>query len=96
MENSLSEKPERLAPRRLSDHLKLEGQKKKVHSLVDKIYKRKNLDLAWGKVRSNQGAPGADGVSIEEFEKDLERNLLRLHDELRESKSATSLNGERS
>jgi len=86
MENSLSEKPERLAPRRLSDHLKLEGQKKKVHSLVDKIYKRKNLDLAWGKVRSNQGAPGADGVSIEEFEKDLERNLLRLHDELRESK----------
>jgi group II intron reverse transcriptase/maturase len=85
MENSLSEKPKRLTPRRLSDHLKLEGQKK-VHSLVDKIYKRKNLELAWEKVRSNQGAPGADGVSIEEFEKDLERNLFRLHDELRDSK----------
>jgi hypothetical protein len=37
MENSLCEKPERHAPRRLSDHLTFEGQKKKVHSLVDKV-----------------------------------------------------------
>jgi len=34
MENSLCEKPERHAPRRLSDYLMLEGQKQKVHSLV--------------------------------------------------------------
>ena len=37
MESSLCEKPERHAPRRLSDHLGLEGLKQKVHSLVDKV-----------------------------------------------------------
>ena len=40
MESSLCEKPERHAPRRLSDHLGLEGLKQKVHSLVDKVYSR--------------------------------------------------------
>jgi RNA-directed DNA polymerase len=37
MENSLCEKPERHASRKLSDHLTFEGQKQKVHSLVDKV-----------------------------------------------------------
>ena len=37
MESSLCEKPERHALRRQSDHLRLEGQKQKVHSLVDKV-----------------------------------------------------------
>ena len=39
MESSLCEKPERhaSASRRLSDHLTFEGQKQKVHSLVDKV-----------------------------------------------------------
>ena len=55
MESSLCEKPERHAPRRLSDHLTLEGLKQKVHSLVDKVYSRKNLTLAWERVRANQG-----------------------------------------
>ena len=59
MENSLCEKPERHASRRLSDHLVLEGRKQKVHSLVDKVYSRKNLKLAWERVRANQGASGA-------------------------------------
>jgi hypothetical protein len=36
MESSLCEKPERHASRRLSDHLMFEGQRQKVHSLVDK------------------------------------------------------------
>src|ERR1700731_3924182 len=47
MESSLREKPERHASRRLSDHLTFEGQKQKVHSLVDKVYARKNL-RGWG------------------------------------------------
>ena len=85
MENSLREKPERHAPRRLSDHLVLEGRKQKVHSLVDKVYSRKNLKLAWERVRANQGASGADKVTIEEFETRLDENLERLHQELRES-----------
>ena len=45
MESSLCEKPERHAPRRLSDHLGLEGLKQKVHSLVDKVYSRTNLTV---------------------------------------------------
>src|SRR6266568_3575845 len=84
MESSLCEKPERHASRRLSDHLVLEGQKQKVHSLVDKVYSRKNLKLAWERVRANQGAGGTDGVTIGEFEADLDANLERLHCELRE------------
>jgi group II intron reverse transcriptase/maturase len=85
MEDSLCEKPERRNARRLSDYLKLDG-KKKVHSLVDKIYQRTNLKLAWKRVKANRGAGGIDGVTIKEFEKDLEANLERLHQELREGR----------
>ena len=84
MESSLCEKPERHASRRLSDHLTFEGQKQKVHSLVDKVYARKNLHLAWKRVRANRGASGADRITIEEFEANLEANLERLHRELRD------------
>jgi len=85
METSFCEKPERHASRRLSDHLVLEGRKQKVHSLVDKVYSRKNLKLAWERVRANQGASGADKVTIEKFEACLDENLERLHHELREN-----------
>ena len=62
----------------------LEGQNQKVHSLVDKVYSRENLKLAWERVRANQGASGADRVTIEDFEAGLGENLDRLHRELRE------------
>lgn len=84
MENSLCEKPERHAPRRLSDYLMLEGQKQKVHSLVDKVYSRKNLKLAWERVRANRGASGTDGITIGAFEANRDVNLERLHQELRD------------
>jgi hypothetical protein len=84
MESSLCEKPERHASRRLSDHLAFEGQKQKVHSLVDKVYARKNLHLAWERVRANRGTSGTDRITIEEFEANLEANLERLHRELRD------------
>lgn len=41
------------------------------------ISKREVWD-AWIKVKGNQGAPGVDGVSIEEFEKDLRGNLYKI------------------
>lgn len=84
METSLCEKPERHAPRRLSDYLVLDGQTRKVHSLVDKVYSRKNLKLAWERVRANEGASGTDGVTIEAFADELDENLERLHQELRD------------
>src|SRR6202035_94233 len=84
MESSLREKPERHASRRLADHLTFEGQKQQVHSLVDKIYSRKNLKLAWERVRATQGAGGTDGMTIGEFEADLDANLELRHRELAE------------
>jgi retron-type reverse transcriptase len=64
------------------DWLKLTGAKK-VHSLVDKVYKKRNLELAWEKVRQNRGAGGIDGESIEVFEREAVGKLERLHDELK-------------
>jgi benzoyl-CoA reductase/2-hydroxyglutaryl-CoA dehydratase subunit BcrC/BadD/HgdB len=72
--SSLSEKPRRQHSRRLGDWLKLAGAKK-VHSSVDKVYKMKNLEVAWGKVRQNKGAGGIDEQSIEAFEEKLTKNL---------------------
>ena len=33
---------------------------------------------AYKKVKRNKGAPGADGQSIEDFEKDLKNNLYKI------------------
>lgn len=41
------------------------------------ISKREVME-AWERVRSNKGAPGVDGCSIEEFEKDLRGNLYKI------------------
>ena len=75
--SSLSEKPISDHSRRLADWLNPTGAGK-VHSLVDKVYKMKNLELAWQKVRQNRGVGGIDGQSIEEFEENLADNLSRL------------------
>jgi len=80
--SSISEKPIGDKPRRLVHWLNPTGEKK-VHSLVDKVYKLKNLELAWEKVKRNRGAGGIDGQSIADFESELESNLQRLHDQLR-------------
>lgn len=80
--SSLSERPGSDGPRRLSEWLKLTDSMK-VHSLVDKVYQRKNLELAWVRVRENRGAGGIDGQSLEEFEQQLAEQLDRLHDELK-------------
>lgn len=81
--SSLSERPGRHRPRRLADWLNPTGERK-VHSLVDKIYQRKNLQVAWEKVKRNRGAGGIDGEDLAAFEAELEANLERLHRELKE------------
>ena len=57
---------------------------KKVHSLVDKVYKQKNLEIAWECVQANRGSGGVDGQSLEEFAAQLSQQLDRLQRELRE------------
>src|SRR4029077_545308 len=65
--SSFSEKPVRSHLRRLVDWINLTGAKK-VHSLIDKVYKRKNLEMAWEKVKENRGSGGVDGQTLEVFE----------------------------
>ena len=85
VESSISERPEHHRPRRLADWINPTGARK-VHSLIDKVYKRKNLEIAWDRVRANHGAGGIDGESIEAFGEALEERLARLHEELRTDK----------
>jgi len=80
--SSISEKPISHGQRRLADWVNPTNAKK-VHSLMDKVYKMKNLEMAWEKVRKNKGAGGIDGVSIRKFEENLSGNLRQLHEELK-------------
>jgi RNA-directed DNA polymerase len=82
VESSLSERPEHQRPRRLADWLNPTGAKK-AHALIDKVYKRKNLLIAWEKVKANRGAGGVDGESIGAFGERLDERLDQLHEELR-------------
>lgn len=41
---------------------------RKVHSLLDKVYKRKNRKMAWEKVKANRGSGGVDGQTLETFQ----------------------------
>jgi len=79
----MSEKPVHPRPRRLVDWINPAGAKK-VHSLIDKVYKRKNLEMAWERVKANRGSGGVDGQTLEDFAEQLEKNLDRLQSELKE------------
>ena len=79
----MSEIPVHQRPRRLADWIN-PTEAKKVHSLVDKVYKRKNLQIAWEKVQANRGSGGVDGRSLEGFAAELDQQLDRLHRELKD------------
>jgi group II intron reverse transcriptase/maturase len=55
---------------------------KKVHSLIDKVYKQKNLEMAWESVYANRGGGGVDGQSLSGFAEQLDQQLNRLQCEL--------------
>src|SRR4030081_2598674 len=79
----MSEIPVHSRPRRLVDWINPTGAKK-VHSLVDKVYKQKNLEIAWERVQANRGSGGVDGQSLEGFAAQLDQQLGRLQSELKE------------
>ena len=67
MESSMSERPEHRRPRRLAEWINPTAAKK-VHSLIDKVYQRKNLVMAWERVKANRGSGGVDGQTLADFE----------------------------
>jgi RNA-directed DNA polymerase len=58
--------------------------KQKVHSLIDKVFSRTNLGLAWEKVKKNRGSAGLDDLTIAQFEERQEYYLDLLHRKLRD------------
>jgi len=61
-------------------------KKFKHHSLIDKVYKRLNLYIAFEKVKANKGVCGTDGESLEGFEAELDTNIEEIHRLLYEDK----------
>jgi len=53
-------------------------------SLMDKVYAKTTLEIAWNRVKRNKGSYGVDGMSIDRFAKQSERYLQELHDELKQ------------
>ena len=51
--------------------------------MCDKVYQRKNLEIAWDRVQANRGCEGIDGQSIREFAEQVDQHLNRLGEELR-------------
>ncbi|MDH4026588.1 MAG: group II intron reverse transcriptase/maturase [Desulfuromonadales bacterium] len=54
------------------------------HSLYDRMLYEKGLLQAFAKVKSNKGAPGVDGQSIEGFAEHLSKEIALLEHELRQ------------
>jgi RNA-directed DNA polymerase len=55
----------------------------KAHSLIGRVYDRRNLARAWERVKKNKGSGGIDGVTIERFEANRDRYLDVLHEQLK-------------
>lgn len=64
--------------------MKADGTGRKIHSLIDKVYHRTNLELAWKLVKQNGGSGGIDNVRIADFERVAAEELDRLHQQLKQ------------
>ena len=77
----MSERPVQARPRRLADWINPTGAKK-VHSLIDKVYRKENLLTAWERVKSNGGSGGVDRQSVAGFEAQQDQLLDQMREEL--------------
>jgi len=53
-------------------------------SLIDKVYEDRTLSIGWAKVKSNAGACGTDGITVERFEVQANERLLAVKEHIRE------------
>ena len=52
--------------------------------LMEEVCDRKNLEIAWKRVRKNKGSPGVDGMTIEETREYLKEHWPTIRDQLLE------------
>ena len=62
--------------------LDLELELNDAHRLYEEVCRKRTLRRAFKKVKANQGAPGPDGETLEQFERGLEGGLEKLREEL--------------
>ena len=55
-------------------------------SLTTQLCQPETLHAAWRKVRANKGGPGSDGITIQQFEAQLNKHLRQLARELSEER----------
>ena len=88
MDSSLCERPnpdpEETVREQNQASLATRPGKKQVHSLIDKVYSRQNLELGWSRVKKNRGSAGIDNVMIAAFELRKSYYLELLHRKLRD------------
>jgi RNA-directed DNA polymerase len=77
--------PESVSSLRLKLNRKaVQEPKFRFYALYDRIYRKDVLAAAWQRVRANDGAPGVDGVSIAQLERQgIEATLAQVHERLR-------------
>lgn len=56
--------------------------------LLEQVLEHENLTRAWKRVRSNRGAPGIDGMTLERFPEFAREHLQRICDQIRQGRYA--------